>query len=97
MEWRLEYIICILLEASKKKMRQVNGKILKECAEIVEKVQQTSLDTYIAIYVYANTVLHEQWMCLGMQTHPHHTGNTLIPIAVPLQCKVCRSTFSFGD
>ena len=31
----------------------------------------------------AITVLHEQWMYLGMQRNTHITGNNLIPISVP--------------
>ena len=29
-------------------------------------------------------VLHEQWMCLGIQRNTHITGNNLIPISVPI-------------
>ena len=32
----------------------------------------------------AITVLHEQWMYLGMQRNTHITGNNLIPISVPI-------------
>ena len=41
--------------------------------EIVEKAKETSLDS--GMHNRAITVLHEQWMCPGMQlyTHPHHT------------------------
>ena len=37
----------------------------------VEKAKETSSDS--AMHNRAFTVLHEQWMCPGMQTHPHHT------------------------
>ena len=32
----------------------------------------------------AIVVLHEQWMCLGIQRNTHITGNNLIPISVPI-------------
>ena len=32
----------------------------------------------------AIAVLHEQWMCLGMQGNTHIMGNNLIPISVPI-------------
>ena len=31
-----------------------------------------------------HAVLHEQWMCLGIQRNIHITGNNLIPISVPI-------------
>ena len=36
--------------------------------------------------LYTCTIVHEQWMCLGMQRHTHITRNNLIPISVPLFC-----------
>ena len=39
---------------------------------IVEKAKETSSDS--GMHNRAITVLHEQWMCPGMQTHPHHTA-----------------------
>ena len=38
----------------------------------------------ITLCACAITVLHEQWMCLGMQRNIHITGNNLIPISVPI-------------
>ena len=37
----------------------------------------------ITLCACALAVLHEQWMCLGMQRNTHITGNNLIPISVP--------------
>ena len=37
----------------------------------------------ITLCACAIAVLHEQWMCLGMQRNTHITGNNLIPISVP--------------
>ena len=39
---------------------------------IGEKAQETRLDTGMHKNPCAITVLHEQWMCLGMQIHPNH-------------------------
>ena len=50
---------------------------------IVEKVKETSSDT--GMHNRAITVLHEQWMCLGMQrhTHMHITLCNLVTIIDP--------------
>ena len=52
---------------------------------IVEKAQETSSDSDICITLCACAIalLHEQWMCLGMQRNTHIMGNNLIPISVP--------------
>ena len=55
-----------------------------------------SLDT--GMHNRAITVLHGEWMCLGMQRHTHITrcnlvANNLIPISVPFYntglCRLC--------
>ena len=46
---------------------------------IVEKAQETS-----SVCACVIAVLHEQWMCLGIQRNTHITGNNLIPISVPI-------------
>ena len=38
----------------------------------------------ITLCACAIAVLHEQWMCLGIQRNTHITGNNLIPISVPI-------------
>ena len=38
----------------------------------------------ITLCTCAIAVLHEQWMCLGIQRNTHITGNNLIPISVPI-------------
>ena len=48
---------------------------------IVEKAQETR-SVYLCACAIA--VLHEQWMCLGIQRNIHITGNNLIPISVPI-------------
>ena len=52
---------------------------------IVEKAQETSSDSdmHNTVCARAIAVLHEQWMCLGIQRNTHITGNNLIPISVP--------------
>ena len=55
---------------------------------IVEKAKETSSDT--GMHDRAITVLHERWMCLGMQRHTHITLcsmvtiKILIPILIPI-------------
>ena len=51
---------------------------------IVEKAQETSSDSdmHMIHCACAIAVLHEQWMCLGMQRNTHIMGNNLIPISV---------------
>ena len=45
----------------------------------------------------AITVLHEQWMCRGMQRHTHITDNNLIPISVSINvCWYNIGVFSSG-
>ena len=39
---------------------------------------------HITLCACAIAVLHEQWMCLGIQRNTHITGNNLIPISVPI-------------
>ena len=50
---------------------------------IVEKAKETSSDS--GMHNRAITVLHEQWMCPGMQRHTHITLCSMIPISVPFQ------------
>ena len=38
----------------------------------------------ITLCACAIAVLHEQWMCFGMQRNTHITGNNLIPISVTI-------------
>ena len=45
---------------------------------IVEKAKETSSDS--GIHNRAITVLHEQWMCPGMQTHTHITLCSMVTI-----------------
>ena len=45
---------------------------------IVEKAKETSWDS--GMHDRAITVLHEQWMCLGMQRHTHITLCNLVTI-----------------
>ena len=40
--------------------------------------------TIVTLCACTIAVLHEQWMCLGMQRNTHVTGNNLIPISVPI-------------
>ena len=60
----------------------MNEKFKKGHIGIVEKAQETSSDSDMQYCVLA--VLHEQWMCLGIQRNTHITGNNLIPISVPI-------------
>ena len=59
---------------------QVNGKIQKghKIIGIVEKAKGTSSDT--GMHSRAITVLHEQWMCPGMQRHTHITPCSMATI-----------------
>ena len=65
----------------KKEQRQVNEKFL-ELKEghigIVEKAKETSSDS--GMHNRAITVLHEQWMCPGMQRHTHITLCSMVTI-----------------
>ena len=67
----------------------MNEKFKKGHIGIVEKAQETSSDSDIIICItlcacaIAQPLLHEQWMCLGMQRNTHIMGNNLIPISVP--------------
>ena len=45
---------------------------------IVEKAKETSSDS--GMHNRAITVLHEQWMCLGMQRHTRITLSSLVTI-----------------
>ena len=45
---------------------------------IVEKAKETSLDS--GMHNRAITVLHEQWMCPGMQRHTHITLCSMVTI-----------------
>ena len=50
---------------------------------IVEKAKETSSDS--GMHDRAITVLHEQWMCHGVQRHTHITlYNLVIPTSVPI-------------
>ena len=52
------------------------NELISNIIGIVEKAQQTSSDTGMILRVYACaiSVLHEQWMYVGMQRHQHHTA-----------------------
>ena len=50
----------------------------KEHIGIVEKAKGTSSDT--GMHNRAITVLHEQWMCPGMQRHTHITPCSMVTI-----------------
>ena len=60
---------------------QVNEKFFKLKRDIatgnIENAQQTSLNIIILLCIKvcacAISVLHEQWMCVGMQRHTHIT------------------------
>ena len=45
---------------------------------IIEKAKETSWDS--GMHDSVTTVLHEQWMCLGMQRHTHITLCNLVTI-----------------
>ena len=45
---------------------------------IVEKAKETTSDT--GMHNKAITVLHEQWMCLGIQRYTHITQCNLVTI-----------------
>ena len=64
----------------KKEWRQVNEKFLelKRHIGIVEKAKETSSDS--GMHNRAITVLHEQWMCPGMQRHTHITLCSMVTI-----------------
>ena len=62
----------------KKEWRQVNEKIQKGHIGIVEKAKETSSDS--GMHNRAITVLHEQWMCPGMQRHTHITLCSMVTI-----------------
>ena len=47
--------------------------------------KQARIVICITLCACAIAVLHEQWMCLGMQRNTHITGNNLIPISVPIR------------
>ena len=72
----------ICFKQVKKDWRQVNEKIH---IGVVEKAQKTSSDSdmHNTVCLCHIALLHEQWMCLGMQRNTHITGNNLIPISVP--------------
>ena len=64
------------MEASKWKIKKGN---IQDC----RKAKETSSDT--GMNNRAITVLHEQWICLGMQRHTHNITlvyNNLIPLSV---------------
>ena len=44
----------------------------------------------------AIAVIHEQWMCLGIQRNTHITGNNLIPISVKIYKKIWGGVPSFN-
>ena len=67
-----------MLEANKKEWRQVNEKNKKGHIGIVEKAKETISDT--GVHNRAITVLHEQWMCLGMQKHTQITLCSMVTI-----------------
>ena len=71
------------VENSKKEWRQVNKKKGHRSIGIVEKAQETSLDTGMHTTVCLCHYCTEQWMYLGMQRYTHITGNNLIPISDP--------------
>ena len=48
------------------------------CIGIVEKAKETSSDS--GMHNRAITVLHEQWMCPGMQRHTHITLCSMVTI-----------------
>ena len=69
----------------KKEWRQVKDGIKKgHNIGIVEKAQETSSDSdmHNTVLVPLLYILHEQWMCLGMQRNTHIMGNNLIPIFI---------------
>ena len=45
---------------------------------IVEKAKQTSLNT--GMHNRVTTVLHEQWICTGIQRHTHITLGSMVTI-----------------
>ena len=54
-----------------------------KAGHIGEKAQETSLVTEVHNTVcFTITILHEQWMCLGIHGHTHITGNNLILIYI---------------
>ena len=53
-------------------------KIKKGHIGIVEKAKETSSDS--GMHNRAITVLHEQWMCPGMQTYTHITLCSMVTI-----------------
>ena len=52
---------------------QVKEKFKRDIAIGIVEKQRKQARTLVCIYNRAITVLHEQWMCRRMQTHPHHT------------------------
>ena len=58
---------------------QVNKELKRDIIiGIVERAKETSWDS--GMQDRAITVLHEQWMCLGMQRHTHITLCNLVTI-----------------
>ena len=55
---------------------------------IVEKAQDSSSVRRIVICITLCAciidLLHELWMCFGMQRNTHITGNNFIPIPIPI-------------
>ena len=71
---------------------------------IVEKAQETSSDSdmhnTVCLCHWPIAVLHEQWMCLGIQRNTYITGNKFDPYIYPslfiLWMAVTCSFFSSG-
>ena len=59
-----------MLEPSKKKRRQVNGKIIKGHIGIVEKAQETSRECGIHSNVYVYNI-NSAYMYWNAEIHPH--------------------------
>ena len=61
---------------------QVNEKFFELTRDIyigiVEKAKETSSDA--GMHNRGMTVLHEQWMCPGMQRHTHITSCSMVTI-----------------
>ena len=53
--------------------------------------KQACILLYIAMCAYANGVLHEKWMCLGMQTQ-RHTHITLYNLVTIFDTSICPLT-----
>ena len=71
------FALCLLQTmTSPSEHRIIRGHIIR----LLEKYKE---QVWITLYTCAIPILHEQWICLGMQRHIHITGNNLIPRSVP--------------